>query len=363
MSAAESSALTNAEAQALFAGLETAKGLVLAVSGGADSTALLVLAARWRAVLGRGPKLVAVTVDHGLRKESRAEASAVKRLASRLEITHVTRRWTGAKPSTGLQEAARRARYRLLLETARARRAECILTAHTLEDQAETVLFRLARGSGIAGLAGMSARGALAGVTLARPFLGVPKARLIATLAAAGVGYADDPSNRDPRFARPRWRMLMPALAKEGLDAFRLAAFARRMARAEAAIAAATDQAAKCVLLEPRHEASVRFRSAEFGKLPAEIAIRLLGRAVDRVGDEGPAGLGKLEALYEGLAAALAQGPAAPFRRTLAGALVSLSGPVLGIARAPARRTKRKGPAASASGRRNDENPFTTSER
>lgn len=362
MSAAEANAITDDEARALFAGLETAKGLVLAVSGGPDSTALLVLAARWRAALGKAPKVVAVTVDHGLRKESRAEASAVKRLATRLDVTHLTRRWSGAKPSTGLQDAARRARYRLLIETARRAQADHILTAHTLDDQAETVLFRLARGSGIAGLAGMARESTLEGVTLVRPFLYVPKARLTATLAAAGIGYVDDPSNRDPRFTRPRWRMLMPALAQEGLDASRLALFARRMARADAAIEAATELAAASVTCEPRQDAFMRLRSVEFGKLPAEIAIRLLGRVIDRVGDEGPVELGKLEALYEALAAALAQTPAAPFRRTLAGALMTLSGPVLEVARAPARRTKQKARAGAASGSRGDKSPFTTSE-
>jgi len=104
------------------------------------------LAARWRDGLARPPKLIAVTVDHGLRRESAREALAVKRLAKKLKVAHRTLRWTGRKPKTGIQEAARHARYRLLAGAARKSGARHILTAHTLDDQAETVLFRLARG-------------------------------------------------------------------------------------------------------------------------------------------------------------------------------------------------------------------------
>ena len=137
------------EANALFSGLENLRGLILAVSGGPDSTALLILAARWAKARKRAPKLLAVTVDHGLRAAAAGEAAAVKRLANRLGVTHRTLRWRGKKPKSGLQEAAREARYRLLAQAAAQAGYEHILTAHTLDDQAETVLFRLARGSGL----------------------------------------------------------------------------------------------------------------------------------------------------------------------------------------------------------------------
>jgi tRNA(Ile)-lysidine synthase len=240
-----------AEARALFAGLKSAPALLLAVSGGPDSTALMVLAARWRAALERGPQLLAVTVDHGLRAESRREARAAKELASRLGIRHRTMRWTGAKPAAGLQEAARVVRYRLLAAAARAAGAGHILTAHTLDDQAETVLLRMARGSGLTGLAAMAREKILMGqagdngasrrsgagpLLLVRPLLDLPKARLIATLDAGGISFCDDPSNRDPRFTRARLRDLMPVLAGEGLDAKRLALLAQRLRRAEATI-------------------------------------------------------------------------------------------------------------------------------
>src|SRR5216117_3909702 len=123
------------QAKDLFAHWKSAPALVLAVSGGPDSVALMWLAARWRRALARGPRLIAVTVDHGLRPEGAAEAREVKRLARSLDLPHRTLRWTGPKPRTGLPAAARAARYRLLAQAARASGATHILTAHTRDDQ------------------------------------------------------------------------------------------------------------------------------------------------------------------------------------------------------------------------------------
>ena len=233
-------ALRDDEAGALFFGLENSRGLILAVSGGADSTALLVLAARWAKRLKHPPKLVAVTIDHGLRAEAAREAAAVRRLARRLGVAHRTLRWQGRKPGTGLQEAARNARYRLLAQAAASAGYVHILTAHTMDDKAETVLFRLARGSGLVGLSGMAPVAPLPlgedrTVFLLRPLLRVPKARLLATLQAEGIAHSEDPSNRDPRFTRVRLRSLMPDLAREGLSAPGLSRFAARMRRADGA--------------------------------------------------------------------------------------------------------------------------------
>jgi len=330
---------------------------MLAVSGGPDSTALMWLAARWRKRRRRGPKLFAVTVDHGLRPEARREAAAVKRIARRLGIAHRTLQWTGAKPSTGLQEQARAARYRLIAAAADRAHASCVLTAHTLDDQAETILFRMARGSGLTGLAGIVRMRPLvmpalphpggrrgkpepgANVFLVRPLLDVAKARLIATLRAANIPCADDPSNRDPRFARARLRALAPALAAEGLDARRFALLGRRVRRAEAAIDFAVAAAAAALSESAWSERGpIRLEAEGFAALPAEVALRLLGRAIARVGDEGPVQLGKLESLAEALAAA-AVAPVR-FRRTLAGAVVTLGPDRIAVERAPARRRR-----------------------
>ena len=338
-------AVGNDEASALFGGLEGLRGLVVAVSGGSDSTALLLIAARWakdvKKRLKRAPKLVAVTIDHGLRPESAREAAAVKRFARGLGVPHRTLRWRGKKPKTGLQEAARIARYRLLAQAAARVGYEHILTAHTLDDQAETVVFRLARGSGLTGLAGMAhaspmPAGGETAVFLVRPLLAVSKVRLLATLKIAGVGHSEDPTNRDPRYARSRLRVLMPHLASEGLDARSLARLAARMRRAEATIEFAVAAARTALSPGPwRERGPIVFETARFDGLPAEVALRLLGRAVAHCGDEGPVELGKLEWLYESLRTSRA-----PLRRTLAGALVTLGASRLTVERAPPRRTR-----------------------
>src|SRR4051794_8952742 len=216
------------DAKRLFADWKSAPALVLAVSGGPDSVAMMWLAARWRRALRHGPRLLAVTVDHGLRAEAAREAGDVKALADSLDIQHRTLRWTGTKPATGLPAAARQARYRLLAQAARSAGASHVLTAHTEDDQAETLLMRMSRGSGIAGLAAMARQSQRDGVVLARPLLQTPKARLLATLAKAKIGFADDPTNRDPGFTRPRFRALMPALAAEGFDTRNLGRLASR---------------------------------------------------------------------------------------------------------------------------------------
>ena len=339
-------AVRDDEASALFSGLEEMRALLLAVSGGSDSTALLLLAARWakglKKRIKRAPKLLAVTVDHGLRSESAREAAAVGRFARRLGVRHTVLRWRGAKPKTGLQEAARHARYRLLAQAATRAGCEHVLTAHTLDDQAETVLFRLARGSGLTGLAGMAYAlpipvGEEQAVFLVRPLLGVSKARLAATLRAAGVRHSEDPSNRDPRFARTRLRTLLAQLAEEGLDARGFARLATRMRRAETTIEFAVAAAREALAPQPWHS-SIIFDAARFTDLPAEVALRLLGRAVAHVGNEGPVELGKLELLYEALRKARA-----PLRRTLAGALVTVGGGRVVVERAPSRRRVTRG--------------------
>jgi tRNA(Ile)-lysidine synthase len=349
VSAAEAAApVSAAEAKALFASLLRFPALVLAVSGGPDSTALLLLVARWRLRLKVAPKLLAVTVDHGLRRASAGEARAVKALARRLGVDHRTLRWTGKRPASGLQQAAREARYRLLGQAANSARAGAIVTAHTLDDQAETVLMRMSRGSGLGGLGAMARESALPGsggeIVLVRPLLQIPKTRLIATLARAKIGFADDASNLDPRFARARLRALMPALAREGLSAPSLARLAIRLRRADAAIEAAVDDAMQRLSEDFRADHIV-LDAENFVSLPAEVALRLLGRAIAGAGGQAAIRLGKLESLYEALARAHAN-KTLRFRRTLAGALVTLTASKLVLEPAPPRRTP--APAARA---------------
>jgi tRNA(Ile)-lysidine synthase len=245
--------------------------LLLAVSGGPDSTALLLMAAAWAAEQG-SPELFAATVDHGLRAESAAEAERVAALAARLGVAHATLVWEGEKPSARLQERAREARYALLAAHARTVGAGVVVTAHHLDDQAETVLMRLTRGSGVAGLAGMAARSRRGEIDIARPLLTIPKAELVAFCEARGVDYARDPSNADPRFARPRLRAIAESLAAEGLDVPALARLARRAATVEAAIVAKTAEAERRLRLVESGRCDASVLAGE----PIEIVRRLL---------------------------------------------------------------------------------------
>jgi tRNA(Ile)-lysidine synthase len=339
-------AISASEAKVLFADLQSAKALVLAVSGGPDSIALMLLAARWRKALRHGPELIAITVDHGLRVEAKREARDVARLARTLGIAHRALRWTGTKPKTGIPNAAREARYRLLAQAAHKAGASHVLTAHTRDDQAETVLIRMSRGSGITGLAAMQRtsvipgwperrRSEVAELLLVRPFLDIPKLRLIATLAKAKIAYADDPTNRDAAFTRARLRSLMPQLAIEGLDAARLAVLARRAKRADAALEQVVDIVWHGLAAGGEGRA-LSFEADALTRAPNEIRLRLMGRAIDAVGCEGPVELGKLEALVEALGTALAAG--IRWRRSLAGALVTLQKGRVIVETAPARR-------------------------
>ncbi|MEA2820884.1 MAG: tRNA(Ile)-lysidine synthase [Bradyrhizobium sp.] len=340
----DNSPISASDSKRLFADLQAAPAIVLAVSGGPDSIAMMWLAARWRRALKRGPQLITVTIDHGLRPEAAREARNVKHLAKTLDLPHRTLRWSGAKPKTGVPAAARDARYRLLAKAARAAGATHVLTAHTQDDQAETLLMRMSRGSGIAGLAAMARQARRDGVVLARPLLQVPKARLLATLKQAGIGFADDPTNRDSAFTRPRFRAIMPALAAEGFDARNLARLAARLARANAALEILVDGAERYLALRERDLAHAGFDARAFAGLAEEIRLRLLLRRIDRVGHEGPAELGKVEALLAALdRACAATGPAKRrigLKQTLAGALVSLAGGRIRIEPAPPRRRR-----------------------
>ncbi len=300
----------------------------------------MLLAQRWQAQGNAPTQLFIATVDHGLRAQSRAEAEAVHVLAQGLGLPHAILDLPAPLPGTRLQEAARHARYEALAAHAGAVGASAIATAHTSDDQAETVLFRLMRGSGIGGLAGIAAQRPMGALTLLRPLLGRRKAELVAICREAGVGFVEDPSNSDPRFARARLRGLLPSLAAEGCDAAALGRFAHRMARAEAALEAATDAAAASLsLVDTPPEGPYRFSRTGLAALPEEVALRLVGRAVARVG-EGPVELAKLEALAGWIAALVRDEHGA---RTLAGALVRVNRRAVTIGPAPARRAVRQG--------------------
>ncbi len=250
----------------------------LAVSGGPDSVALLLLAAAAR------PGLVEVaTVDHALRDESRAEADSVAALCERLEVPHaiLTVRWR-EKPQTGIQQRARHARYRLLGRWAREKELSALLTAHHLDDQAETLLMRLARGAGVNGLAGMRRVSQVPGGTLAlvRPLLDWRHAELERLCADAGVIPVADPSNDDAQFERVRVRRALAGA--DWLDPQALTLSAANLADADAAIGWASTQVWNRAVTQRGN--AILFRPQG---IPREIRRRLVRRAVLKLATEG----------------------------------------------------------------------------
>lgn len=304
----------------------------LAVSGGPDSLALMLLAHAWAERRPDAPRLIVYTLDHGLRPEAAAEAAMVEREARALGLDVRLLIWEGPKPHTGLQEAARHARYRLIGEAMAADGATLLLTAHHRSDQAETVLMRLAHGSGIEGLKGMSPMSLVEGVRVFRPLLDVEPSALGALVEAAGLDPAQDPSNTDRSYERVRWREKLPLLAEDGLDGAALSRFAARMAEADAALAEMADAAfAELVSLDGFGAATVDRKA--FGALSPALGRRVLMRILNIVGGrQKPRALGPVERLYDQIVSATL-----PRAATLLGAMVRLRDDNLVVSREPGR--------------------------
>lgn len=299
---------------ARFGPFERTPRLAVAVSGGADSLALALLADAW--ARASGGAITALTVDHRLRPEAAAEAAQVAAWLGARGIAHATLVRAGNLPAGDVQAAARDARYRLLERWCAAEGVLHLLTAHHREDQAETVLLRLARGSGLDGLAGMPAEIEHRACRVLRPLLGTPRARLAATLAARGQDWIEDPSNLDPAYARARLRRASALLAEEGLSTERLATTARLLARARVALEAAV--AAHLARAAWVHPAGFAWLDPErLVAAPEEVGLRALAAAIATVsGAAYPPRLGALERLYRELPSGLGAG------RTLGGCRV-----------------------------------------
>jgi tRNA(Ile)-lysidine synthase len=295
--------------------------LGVAVSGGGDSVALLILLDDWRRV--GGPPLAVVTVDHGLRPEAVYEAAAVAALCARLGLPHDTLHWRW--DGTGnLPDAARRGRYALIADWARGQGIGAVALGHTADDQAETVLMRLARGSGVDGLSGMFIRRRADGIDWLRPLLSVSRAALRDLLRGRRVPWAEDPTNDDPAYDRVKARRALAALAPLGVDATTIADTADRMAMAREALSQAAAAFARTHAATPGGD--VVIDRAAFARLPEETALRLLSGAIRWItgADYRP----RLAAARAALTAALSGS-----RRTLAGCEIATDATHLRIAR------------------------------
>jgi tRNA(Ile)-lysidine synthase len=306
----------------IFAALRPAKAIVLAVSGGPDSVALMLMAADW-AANGAVPPLFVATVDHGLRPDSRYEAEQVAIWALSLGLPHRILAWEGDKPKTRIQERARDARYALLCAYAKEVGADHLLTAHHADDQAETILFRLLRGSGLRGLGGMSVATRRGELIHQRPLLDWGKDALVRLCQSREQGFFDDPSNRNPNYARARLRSLNRVLSENGLDRTALLRLGARAARADAAL----HERAAFLAAGLGNHAGARAFGADISVLRGEseeILGRILEIAIGMVrSDETPLRLDRLEAAAARLRTALVQHET--FGATLGGVALNLN--------------------------------------
>lgn len=331
------------DADALLAPLLGFERVALAVSGGPDSLALLLLAHAFVQAHGGQDRFLVYSVDHGLRPEAAAEVAFVLREARRLGFEARGLAWEGAKPATGIQQAARAARYRLFAAAMRADGAAALVTAHHRDDQAETVLMRLAHGSGIEGLRGMELFSEVDGITVVRPLLGVDPAALRAVVAAAGLTPVTDPSNSDLDYERVRWRRMLPPLAALGLDAGRIGLFAARMRDADQALEHMAAAALAGIAVPPGAR-RVSFERDLLVGLPRAVAVRVVGRLLAHVGGRRkPHALAAVEALAD----RLRREPELR-RSSLHGCLVRCEGGTISIENEPGR-------AAAAARRRRRE--------
>ncbi|MES2549018.1 MAG: tRNA lysidine(34) synthetase TilS [Pseudomonadota bacterium] len=242
----------------------------VALSGGGDSTALLHLCLR------AGLQVEAVTVDHRLRPESAAEASAVGALCQALGIRHEVRVWEHGAVGGNLMDAARRARMELIRDWAEVRRIGVIALGHTRDDVAETVLMGLARSAGIAGLAGMRPSWEEAGLKFVRPLLAAGRQELRDWLGSGGIPWVEDPTNENDRFTRIKARRALAALAPLGIGAERLAEVAANLARAQEALAVQVAAAGQWV---EERAGALRFDAGVWAE-PGEVQRQVVMAAV-----------------------------------------------------------------------------------
>ncbi|MBI1273850.1 MAG: tRNA lysidine(34) synthetase TilS [Alphaproteobacteria bacterium] len=321
---------------ALMLPVQPGKRIAVAVSGGPDSMALALLLRDWARAYGR--RVTALIVDHRLRPESAGEAARVGAWLGAAGVENEILVWEHGGVTRAIQENARVARYRLLLEACHRHGITDLLLAHHAGDQAETLLMRLAKGTGIDGLAGMRAATKLGGINLLRPLLDVPKERLIATCEAHGQDYVTDPGNNSGRFARGRLRGAMQALAAEGLDIDRLRGLAARAASASDALSHYTQELlARCAAVDAAGCATLDI--AAMRTAPLEIQLRALSAMLQLVA--GKDGYGpKHEPLLAAWRGLLAEDEAA---RTLHGCELHACNGMLTILREPAAINDRQG--------------------
>jgi tRNA(Ile)-lysidine synthase len=266
------------------AALNSRQSIAVALSGGPDSMALLYLLSHHSKI----KTIYALTIDHGLRKESAQEAKTVGEwVGDWPKVDHHIIRWTGQKPKAAIMENARAARYKLMHKFCAAHDVKKLFLGHNETDQAETFLFRLAKGSGIDGLGAMCTEQVFENtdLVLLRPLLGVPKTELQAFCTMHKIPHVQDPTNQNMDYARARLRHALPVLEEEGLSVKRLARTAKRLASARDALDHYTDRLLRSAMVMEKEK--IVFKLSALRRAPVEIRIRAIRRSLSLLETDG----------------------------------------------------------------------------
>lgn len=278
----------------------------VAVSGGADSMAMVLLA------LEHKLNIIGLTVDHKLRKEAGDEAEQVKKWLKDKGIEHHTLVWEGNKPSVNIQAKARNARYELMIEWCINNDIKHLLTAHILDDQVETFLLNLGRGSGIYGLSAMDYITEMKGVKIVRPLLNVSKEELKNYLKSKEQDWIEDPSNKDEKYNRVKIRNFIPEMEKIGISRKRINLAVQNLTRTKDFIEDEVEKAFNdCIVVDvavstfhtEKGMGGIVLNVPKFYSYHPEIGYRLLKKIIQMVGGNYyPPRFEKLQRLYENMA-------------------------------------------------------------
>ncbi len=269
----------------IFSPLKKYKKIALAVSGGADSLALMILTAKWAKSQKKPPQIFVFSLNHNLRPDSQKEVDYVIGQANRLGLKGVALSWQGKKPKSSIQAKARKARYQIFRREMQKNNIEILLTGHHSHDQMETILMRMAHGSGVSGLIGMKKFTQLEGVNIFRPLLNISPLILKNILARENIKPICDPSNENEDFERVRWRKLLPSLFEMGLGDRQFSLFAKRLKRADDAIEEISSKYLN-IVVSIDNFGVLRCENEKFFNFPDEIQIRILQKIIRFIGNE-----------------------------------------------------------------------------
>ncbi|MCF6343841.1 MAG: tRNA lysidine(34) synthetase TilS [Devosiaceae bacterium] len=281
----------------LLSPIKAYKKIALGVSGGADSLALMLIVAKWVSKIDETPQVFVYSVDHKLRPNSDKEVAYVIKQAKKLGLKAKALSWQGKKPTTGIQEKARIARYQLIKQAMKQDKVEILLTGHHAYDQAETILMRMAHSSGIKGLGGMNKFSKVEEVKIFRPLLEISPTLLHEIVANSDLRAINDPSNENKDFERIRWRKILPSLFELGLNERQFSIFSKRIKRANEALEEncliSFEKIITIDILGILH-----IDKQGFNNLSQEIKIRTLQKAIRYIGNDAkPFALAKIEQL------------------------------------------------------------------